>query len=231
MKTLTKTNIEELANEIITFLNEHELANSVSIYFNNKVMRSKGKWDEDYNYVPNWITEEDVDPHDYFEYAAYDHILSMSFEGGLYDLLNYRFGKTEEQFIAIFDRHGLYYELGNSWNLSAYLSDDDIEVEYTKYERPKEIIELYHHNRMMSNPPKLQMIMDKWFELSSEVGEKGSCVVGAGFEFEWQGDKYFMSACSPYQGSLSWEEHIDTVREMLENVGATEIYYHWGRMD
>lgn len=228
MKTLTKTNIEALAKEIIAFLEKHELANAVSIYFNNKVIRSRGHYDEDYNYVPNWETTEDVNPHDYFEYCAYDHIISMSFEGGLYDVLNYYYGKREEEFRAIFERYGLYYELGNAWNLSAYLSDDGIEVEYTKYERPKETIRLGFRG---DNPYELKVIMDKWYSLSREVGEQGSCVVGAGFEFEWKGDKYFMPACSPYHGSISWETPKDTIKEMLEKIGATEIYYNWGRMD
>jgi hypothetical protein len=230
MKTLTKTNIEELANEIILFLNSRSLSDSVSIYFNNKVMRSRGVWDEDYNYIPNWITEENVNPHDYFEWVAYDHILSMGFEGGLYDLINYRGGATLDKFMDIFEKRGLYYELGNAWNLSVYLSDDDIEVEYTYYEQPKETIQLYRWNRE-ANPSELQSIMDEWFVQSSMVGDKGSCVLGAGFTFEWRGDKYFMNACSPYQGSISWEEPKDKIRNMLEEVGATEIYYKWGNMD
>lgn len=229
MKTLTKTNIEELAQEIITFLEKRHLANSVSIYFNNKVMRDRGDYDKDYNYIPKWETTENIDPHDYFEWAAYDHILSMSFEGDLYDVLNYSYDKREEEFRAIFERHGLYYEFGNMWNLTVYLIDDDIEVEYTKYERPKETI--YLHRGDFSNPSELNEIMSIWYNLSKESGNKGSCVLGAGFEFEWQGDKYFMSACSPYQGSLSWEAHIDTIKEMLEKIGATNIYYNWGRMD
>ena len=228
MKTLTKTNIEELAQEIITFLEKRQLANSVSIYFNNKVVRDRGDYDKDYNYIPKWETTENIDPHDYFDWAAYDHILSMSFEGDLYNVLNYSWGKREEEFRAIFERHGLYYEFGNMWNITAYLSDDDIEVEYTKYERPKETIRLSFRGY---NPYELQVIMDRWYSLSREVGEQGSSVIGAGFEFEWQDDKYFMPACSPHQGSLSWEAHISTIKEMLEKIGATNIYYDWGRMD
>lgn len=232
MNKLTKTHIEELATELIAFLNKHGLADAVSIYFNNKVMYSKGKWDEEFNYIPNWITTENVDPHKYFEYAAYDHILSMSFEGGLYDILNYyTCGKREEEFTAIFEKYGLYYEFGNAWNFTVYTNDYNREVEYTHYQKPKKTITLYHKNRTMDNPPQLQEIMDKWFELSSMVGEKGSCVIGAGFEFEWQGNKYFMTACSPYHGSISWEEPKDTIQKMLEKAGATNIYYHWGNMD
>lgn len=226
MKTLTKTNIEELAQEIIAFLEKHELANGVSIYFNNKVIRDRGEYDNDYNYIPKWETTEDVSPHNYFEYCAYDHILSMSFEGPLYEAINeYGCSGLEE----IFHKYGLYYELGNMWNLSAYLINDDVEVEYTKYQRPKRTIRLYHGD--YSTPSELFEIMSAWYKLSKETGEKGSCVVGAGFEFEWQGDKYFMPACSPHQGSLSWEAHISTIKEMLEKIGATNIYYRWGNMD
>ena len=229
MKTLTKTNIEELANEIISFLNKEKLASDVSIYFNNKVMRDRGTWDDNYNYIPKWETTEDVDPHNYFEYAAYDHILSMSFEGPLYEVLHYTGGRNVEKFDAIFEKWGLYYELGNAWNLSAYLIDDDIEVEYTRYARPKQTIRLYYGNFL--TPSELAEIMETWYELSKEVGNKGSCVLGAGFAFEWNGDAYFMPACSPYQGSISWEKPKDKIHKMLEDIGATEIYYRWGNMD
>ena len=228
MKTLTKINIEELANEIISFLEKEKLASGVSIYFNNKVMRERGNYDNDYNYIPKWETTENVSPLDYFEYAAYDHILSMGFEGPLYDVLNYTFGRKEEEFGAIFEKWGLYYEFGNMWNLSAYLIDDNVEVEYTKYEQPKRTIYLY---RGSDNPYELQVIMDTWYELSKEVGDKGSCVIGAGFEFEWQNNKYFMCAQSPYQGSISWETHKDEIQIMLEHIGATNIYYKWGNLD
>ena len=223
MKILTKQNIEELANKIIAFLEKEKIAGDVSIYFNNKVMSSRRN-DNGYE----WITEENVDPHEYFECAAYDHIFSMSFEGGLYDVLNYSFGRREEEFDNIFDKYGLYYELGNSWNLSVYPIDYNMEIEYTKYERPKETIVLHQGDYI---PSQLKNIMDIWWELSKRTGDIGSCVLGAGFNFEWNGDKYFMPAQSPYQGSISWEEHIDVVKQTLENLGATEISYNWGRMD
>lgn len=223
MKTLTKQNIEQLVKEIMAFLEKEGIADSVSVYFNNKVMRSQRN-DDGYN----WVSEKNVNPHDYFEYAAYDHILSMSFEGGLYDVLNYSFGRREEEFDNIFDKYGLYYELGNSWNLSVYPIDDDMEIEYTKYERPKETIVLHQGDYI---PSQLKNIMDIWWDLSKRTGDRGSCVLGSGFNFEWNDDKYFMPAQSPYQGSISWEEHIDVVKQALENIGATEIYYNWGRMD
>ena len=229
MKKITKSDIETLANKIIAFLETHNIAGDVSIYFNNKVLRSKMVVDgtDKYKYV--WNEESDVDPHTYFDYAAYDHILSMSFEGALYDVLNYRGGILEEQFEDIFEQYGLYTERGNSWNLSAYLINDDTEVEYTYYNRPKKTIHLYRGN--YSTPSELEKIMDIWYDLSKKEGDKGSCVLGAGFNFEWQGEKYFMTAQSPWQGSLSWEAHKDVIQKMLENVGATNIRYDWGRMD
>lgn len=229
MKKITKTDIERLANEIRAFLEAYDIASDVSIYCNGNVVRSRTEYkgNGEYSYV--WVKTENVDPHDYFEYAAYDHILSMSFEGGLYDVLNYSGGHIYEKFMKIFEKCGLYFELGNAWNLSCYLINDDTEVEYTYYEEPKETIYLNRFNS--SNPNKLQYIMELWYNLSKKEGEGGSCVLGAGFKFKWNGDSYFMPAQSPWQGSCSWEVDKDVIHKMLENIGATEIYYNWGRMD
>ena len=104
-----------------------------------------------------------------------------------------------------------------------------MEVEYTCYARPKEKIYLYRIDD--ETPIELGNIMHEWYRLSEEEGDKGSCVIGAGFNFTWNEDDYFMMACSPHQGSLSWEPHIKTVRSMLENINATNIYYDYGRLD
>ena len=229
MNKITKKDIENLASEIMAFLEAHDIADSVSIYYNGNVVRSKTEYKSNNEYSYTWIKTENVAPHDYFEYAAYDHILSMSFEGGLYDLLNYSGGSKMDKFEKIFERYGLYYELGNAWNLTCYTISGDTEVEYTYYKKPKKEIYLYSGNFL--NPRELQNIMDIWYDLSKKEGEGGSCVLGAGFKFKWSGDSYFMPAQSPWQGSLSWEAHKDIIHKMLEDVGATEIYYDWGRMD
>jgi len=234
MSKITKKDIERLANEIISFLEAYGIADSVSIYYNGNVVRSKTEnvWDwgnSEYKAKYTWVKTYDVDPHDYFEYAAYDHILSMSFEGGLYDVLNYIGGSKMYMFMNIFRKYGLFYELGNAWNLSCHRIEDDTEIEYTYYEEPKKKIYLYNGDSL--NPSELQNIMDVWYDLSKREGDKGCCVLGAGFKFKWRDDKYFMPACSPWQGSLSWESHKDVIHKMLEEVGATEIYYEWGRID
>ena len=78
---------------------------------------------------------------------------------------------------------------------------------------------------------ELRTIMDAWYTLSEAEGDKGSCVIGAGFNFTWNDDDYFMNACSPYQGSISWEAHKEAIRLMLQGIGAESISYDWGRMD
>ena len=227
MKKLTKALIEQMAKEIMDFLVANELSYDVCIYYNNKKMKNDYQWNGD-KFVNNVVVLDGYNPHDYFDYAAHDHILSMSFEGALYDSMNYS-GHKVDKLEAIFSKYGVYYELGNAWNLTVYPINDDMEVEYTLYDKPKEKIELYRSSQDI--PYELREIMDKWHWWSMLEGDKGSCVIGAGFNFEWNGDEYFMCAQSPYQGSLSWEANIDKVRALLENIGATNIKYNWGVMD
>ena len=227
MQKLTKADIEQFANEIMDYLIKHELDMDVCIYYNNKRMSRKYDW-RDMDAPPKLIIEEDMNPFDYFEYANYNHILSMSFEGPLYESLNYT-GYAEDGLRKLFEKYGLYWELGHSWNLSAFLIDDETEVEYTQYTKPIEKTHLYRIDG--TTPHELGVIMQKWYEMSTAVGDKGSCVIGAGFSFKWNGNEYFMSACSPYQGSISWETNVEDVRKMLEDIGATNIYYDWGNID
>lgn len=228
MEKLTKTLIEQMAKEVMDYLIENELSHDVCIYYNNKKMKNDYDWHND-DAPANIVIQEGYDPHDYFEWAAHNHILSMSFEGPLYQAINY--GTYDiEGLDHIFNKYGVYYELGNMWNLTAYPINDDMEIEYTVYEEPKEVKDIYLWDKDGA-PVELQVIMQKWYELSARVGDIGSCVVGAGFKFEWNGDEYFMSACSPYQGSISWENPKDEIKRMLEDIGATNISYNWGSMD
>lgn len=216
---LTKIKIEEMANEIVEFLKKNNMISSTSIYYNNKRIRD------------GVLEEGEFDPHDYFEYAAYDHILSMSFEGELYDLINYDGGKKLNEFEKLLKKYGVYYELGNAWNLSTYLIDyKNGEVEYTYYKKEPDPIHITSWN-LDDIPGELKNIVVAWRALQETVGESGSCVIGAGFKFKLNGIKYFMSPCSKFQGSISWEIHKDVIKGMLENLGATEIYYDWGCMD
>ena len=225
---LTKELIEQFAYDIMSYLTKYDLDSDVCVYFNNKRIRHEYNWREEHP-TPKLIVEENMNPFDYFEYANHDHILSMSFEGPLYDVLNYDGGAREAGLQEIFEKYGLYWELGNAWNLSAYPIDDDIEIEFTAYGRPKERKDLYMWDT--SIPTELREIMDAWYAMSESEGDHGSCVVGAGWNFTWNGENYFMNACSPYQGSLSWEAHKGAVGMMLKGIGATDMLYSWGVMD
>lgn len=80
-------------------------------------------------------------------------------------------------------------------------------------------------------PEKLQEIQNTWAEWQKEYGDRGSCVLGAGFEFDYEDKKYSMPPIGPWQGSCSWEASKDQVETLLTEAGATNIRYHWGHMD
>lgn len=223
---LTKKDIEKMANEVAAYLRKRGLDDGVRIYYNNKAIDLSVDWRSSES---KCVVIEDINPLDYFEWANEKHILSMSFEGGLYDLINYGNGMPSPM-EKIFNKYGCYYEYGNYWNLT--LSPIEMEysdIEYTPYEKEPEPEYIFRHSE--DAPPELQNIMMAWYELSKKEGDIGSCVIGAGFKFSYKGKKYFMCSCSPWQGSISWERHKDTIEEMLNNIGATDIIYDWGRMD
>ena len=101
---LTAEQIENLAKEIREFLLEHGLWQDVDIYFNGKR-----------------FTQHDPVTRTYFEYVNPDHILSMSFEGPVCEMLYYGIlPSVRREFDKIFERYGLYYEFGHHWNFSCY---------------------------------------------------------------------------------------------------------------
>lgn len=117
-------NMECLARDIYNWCIEKDLWGDNIIYFNGKAWNNSKTWngrrgvqiDEDlYEY-------EDKNPLDYFEYGN-PKTLSMSFEGSLNYVLNgYVRGwvKLEDEFRRLFEKYGLYYEMGHAWNLAAY---------------------------------------------------------------------------------------------------------------
>jgi len=120
---MDKEKIEQLAKEIYDFCIKNELWGDCCIYFNGKAWSSLRKWkDEEGKKLDNTLYEyENKDPKTYFQWVAEPNILSMSFEGGLYSLLNgYSMccRKLSNEFSNIFNNYGLYYELGDSWNFT-----------------------------------------------------------------------------------------------------------------
>ena len=111
---------EALAHDIYTWCIENDCWQDVCIYYNGKRMSTSGKDKTGktvYRYGGTPFIEDNMDPRDYFTYVREPNILSMSFEGTLYDILNNR-----DMFALqdLFSKYGLYYECGNAWNLSAY---------------------------------------------------------------------------------------------------------------
>jgi hypothetical protein len=109
---------ELLANNIKDWLIKNHVTTDVRIYFNNKAYC----WSSFNGFVepakPNVL--EDIESTEYFEYGN-DETVSMSFEGGLYDIINgYESPSKLEKFDKIFKKHNCYYELGYAWSLSVY---------------------------------------------------------------------------------------------------------------
>lgn len=117
---LTEEQIEDLARKIYKLLDENELWIDTCIYFNGKKFTNHGP-DGHYYYDGSVFIETDKDPSDYFEFVNPDHILSMSFEGPVYHMFNHGEHKTVKRKLdALFAKFGVYYELGNAWNLTCY---------------------------------------------------------------------------------------------------------------
>lgn len=223
-KKYTKADIERLAEEIYDACIDHE-CEDVVIYYNNKrmMLAEDYKW---FDYVI--VIEENINPHDYFEYAAYQHILSMSFDGSaLYDWFDMY---CEVEWLdKILAKYGLYCELGNSWNLSVFPSTSDIEDwEYTEYEKPKET-EHIHHWKIDEYDERIRSVYNTWLEAVKRIGTYGSCVIGDGINFNLDGEPYFFS--TNYNQSDSRDEVIKITEAKLKEIGATDIWYYCGRLD
>lgn len=117
----------QLARAIDKFLSKHRLWGDCFIYVNGKRFSRDVKTDDEFNVISSKLyVEEDMDPRDYFEWVG-DKFLCMSFEGQLYNVLNYYDDdlipgyddKLVGELESIFEKYGRYYELGNAWNLAA----------------------------------------------------------------------------------------------------------------
>ena len=120
----TKAATEKLAKELRQYLIDRGMWQDARIYFGGKAFSTDdNNGNRYYNDPEHLVVLEDEDPRRYTEYAG--DILTMTFEGPLYEALNYGdYGglswKTEEDLTAIFRKYGLYYEMGHSWDLSAF---------------------------------------------------------------------------------------------------------------
>lgn len=109
--------VDRLAYDIYCLLLRHGIWQDVCIYYNDKRLSSDDGNEFRYNGIP--FIKEEINPRDYFEYVRNPHVLSMSFEGPFYRILNgYHDGDVEAEFSKLLNQYGLYYELGDAWNLT-----------------------------------------------------------------------------------------------------------------
>lgn len=134
MFTKSRSKANRCAKDIINWLIKRNIWQDVFIYVDNGRYTFKSNIshkDEieallaDEKIIPEVVWEEGYNPKEYFEYVANPHFLSMSFEGILYEILNFVLSlsyceKVEQELCDILEKYGYYYELGNTWNLSAY---------------------------------------------------------------------------------------------------------------
>jgi hypothetical protein len=220
---LTSEDKEKIVQELIRAFKELDMLDECLFYYNNKRVATNRKTGEPY------IDRKECDPRDYMDYCN-ENTITIGFEGSnLYEVLNgYLSDDLYETVFRAIEKivapYGLFWELGNSWNLSFYDTDyDDNEPE------PQE--EEIGIHQGVDVPIELLQISKYWAEKANAYGDAGSCVLGAGFKFRYQDKLYFMPPLTHWQGSCSWEAYKDEIQEKLYQVGATEISYEWGRMD
>lgn len=129
---------QKCADEIIDWALKHGLWYDCGLYVNGKIYRSHKEYgDVLYKEYTDPVLEEtyrvwqgERDPWTNFEYVNPNHFISMYFEGPLNHVLNFLDdfagdydSEREEELCKIFEKYGYYYELGNSWNLSAYKNE------------------------------------------------------------------------------------------------------------
>lgn len=117
---LTESQIESLAKEIQKLLHTNGLWGGTYIYFNGCCMDSVDETGHTH-YDGSVYVHPDIEPTDRFCYVNPDHILSMSFEGNVYQMFNHMmYTDVLHSFVNLLKQYGLYYELGNAWNLTCY---------------------------------------------------------------------------------------------------------------
>lgn len=131
MKSVFKGKSGKCAKETMEWLVKHSKWEDTYVYVNGYRLSYDVRWD----YYIDWNSkdcyerpriiewdkvkvETDMNPRDYFKYVG--DFMSMSFEGNLYDAINYGDGRCEESLQKLFEKYGKYFELGNAWNLSLY---------------------------------------------------------------------------------------------------------------
>lgn len=130
MRKITKRDARSMAMEIVELLcsdDYSEFWNHISVYAGGRkyTSDSSGHPDAKRGVVngQNVYIAEDYEP-DFSRFlpGRDEHILSMTFEGGLSRVIGLEYDMPEfmEKFDAIFKKYGVFYEQLESWNLTCY---------------------------------------------------------------------------------------------------------------
>ena len=123
MKKVTPSEMTKLAFKIMEYLAKHDLWDYVIIYANGKRYLTP-----DYRQSKNAVVkkhknieyvEESVNVQDYVKYSN-PQTITIAFENTLYDIINDNIDYVSKFDKLFLDEYGLYFELGESWNMSAY---------------------------------------------------------------------------------------------------------------
>lgn len=223
---ISKEEIVKMKDEIYAFAKKYGIGRGeFCVFFNGKMTCNVSK---------NWRktiirTKDNVNPLDYCEYFPEEFILGLAYDGPMYDVINGYAGNLYDEFTKIFESRGLYLEHCDGCHAAVCNSDnDENDIEYTVLKK-EEINYIY---RDENAPDELiRLIMKIWYELSKAYGDVGGCVIGAYLEFVYKDKKYRMMPQSPYQGSCSWESGVEIVKNILKEIGSTDIYFNYGRLD
>ena len=216
---MKKERNQKLADELKNFLVKNEIGIDTRIYFNEMC------YDFDSNGKVALL--KDIKASDYFD-CANNNTISMSFEGPLYDILNYCSPyHLAKKFYNIFKKYDLFGEQGDSWNLVAYSLSEDKEDEPDPRPESEEVY-LYAD----SGIEELDSIQRWWSQKANGEENVSSCILGVGFEFLYNEIPYFMPPMCKNQEGRTWESFIPEVKEKLKAIGATDIKYKvwkpWG---
>ena len=115
---------EALAKDLYKWCVKNDLWFDCCVYFNGKAWATWSEWHgKNGKKIGDGLYEYgNKDPLKYCEYAN-PSTITMTFEGPLYRMLNgdvRGWVKLEDQFSKLFNKYGLYYEMGYAWSLSAY---------------------------------------------------------------------------------------------------------------
>ncbi len=122
-QNLTKAKKYQFAKNIVKCLIDNEMWNdSINLYVNDECWTPDGKFNDEYDWVPNgkgYKVEQGVDPRMYFDYVNPNGI-SLSFENDLYNDVNYGSMRVYDKLQDIASKYGQHFEIGNAWNMSSY---------------------------------------------------------------------------------------------------------------